>query len=138
VEEAIQKWPGSVGGAGCGVRFLDLTENLRLADDQRIESRRDAEQMTRDIEIGDLIHVGLQRLTVQVVEVGNELDERGAALIDVVAHPVELSAIAGGQDHRLADGPPRGKRPQGVVESARLEVDPLPQFDRRGAMADSD
>ena len=36
------------------MRLLDLTENLRLADHQRIEAGGDAEQMPGDIEIGDL------------------------------------------------------------------------------------
>jgi len=31
-----------------------------------------------------------------------------------------------------------GERPQRVGDAARLEVDPLAQFDRRGAMTDSD
>ena len=47
---------------GDGVRVLHLAENLRLADDQRVEAGGDAEQMARDVEIGDVVDVRLQRL----------------------------------------------------------------------------
>ena len=45
--------------AGDGVRVLDLAENLRLADDQRVEAGGDAEQMARGVEAA--AHVEVRR-----------------------------------------------------------------------------
>ena len=47
----------SVAGRRVGV--LDLTQDLRLADDQRIEAGGDAEQMPRGV--GAAVHVEVRR-----------------------------------------------------------------------------
>ncbi len=120
------------------MRFLDLAENLRLADHQRVESGCDAEQVAGDVEIRNLVDVRLQRLPIDVVKLGNEVDKRRTALVDVVAHAVELRAVARREHDRLAYGPARGERPQRRLQPARLKIDPLAQFDRRGPMTDSD
>ena len=120
------------------MRFLDLTENLRLSDYQRVESRGDAEQVAGDIEIGDFIDMWLQRLAIDVVKVGDEVDKRRTPLIDVFGHAVQFRAIARREHDRLADRATRGERPQRRLEPARLKIDPLAQFDRRSSMTYSD
>ena len=47
--------------AGGRVRLLDLAENLRLADDQRVEAGGDAEQMARRVEVGHVVDVRRDR-----------------------------------------------------------------------------
>ena len=39
------------------VRVLHLAENLRLADDQRVEAGGDAEQVARGVEVGEVVDV---------------------------------------------------------------------------------
>ena len=61
MEQPVEKWADDVRGAGGALRFLHLTENLRLADDQRVETGGDPEQMPGGVEIGDLVDVRLQQ-----------------------------------------------------------------------------
>jgi hypothetical protein len=118
--------------------LLHLTENLRLSDHQGIESGGDAEQVPGDFEIGDVIHVRLQRLAIDAVEVGDEVDQRHPPAIDVVAGAVEFRAVAGREHHRFAQRFSPAERPEGGLDPTRLKVDALAQFDRRRPMTDSD
>ena len=142
VEQAVEQRSGGFGLPGGAVRFFDLAENLRLADDQRIEAGRDAEQVAGRFEVGDLVDVRLERRSVHAVKRADERDQLGSCRRDVVARDVELGAIAR-REHRHLAG--RGalrragrERAQRVLEAARLEIDALAQLDRRGPMADSD
>ena len=124
------------------MRLFDLPENLRLADDQRIEAGRDPEQVAGGFEVGHLVDVRLDRRDVHAVKRAHERDQLGSRRLDIVAGDVELRAIAG-REHRHLAG--RGalrragrERAQRVLEAARLEIDPLAQLDRRGPVADSE
>src|SRR5437762_4874540 len=138
MKQPIEKWTDNVGGARGRVRLFDLPEDLRFADHERVETGSDSEEMPRDVEIRHLIKVRLQRLTVDAVEVGDELDKRLASALDLVAHTIQLSAVAGREHDRFAHGSACRQRAQRAVEASRLKVDPLAQFDRRRTMTDSD
>ena len=49
--------PDGVRCGGGGVRVLHLPENLRLADDQRIEAGSHPEQVARRLEVGHVVDV---------------------------------------------------------------------------------
>ncbi len=49
--------PQRAGGAGCLVRALHLPEDLRLAEDHRVEARRDAEDMSHRLATAPLVEV---------------------------------------------------------------------------------
>ena len=57
VEQAVEDRPRRLRVGRDGVRFLHLAEDLRLADDERVEAGGDAEQMARDVEVGDVVDV---------------------------------------------------------------------------------
>ena len=120
-----------------GVRVLHLAENLRLAHDERIEAGGDAEQMARDVEVGDVVDVRRDVARRDAVEVADEAHQILARRGRLVAGDVELGAVAGRDDDRFARRSALGERAERVGDAARLEVDPLAQLDRRGAMADS-
>ena len=121
------------------MRVLHLAENLRLADDQRVEAGGDAKQVPRGFEVGELVDV--RRAETARSMPWNSLKNVASsarAAVDVVARDVQLGAVAG-RDHRHFAGRTAGReRPQRAFEAARLEVEPLAQLDRRGAMTDSD
>jgi len=110
---------------------------LRSRKKTRQTVKSDAEQMAGHIEVGHLIDVRLQRLSIDLVKVGNEIDEGRPALIRILAHAVQFRAVTRREDHGLADGGSLGERTQRHLQPARLKVDPLTQFDRRSAVADS-
>ena len=68
-----------------GVRLFHLTENLRLADDQRIEAGGDAEQVPRRLGVVEGEEVRLERLPGQLVVLAQEVDQLLAGLQRVAA-----------------------------------------------------
>ena len=123
---------------GGRVRVLHLPENLRFADDERVEAARNPEQMPRRVEAVDVVDVRREVRCLHPVELGEERDEVGARRRRVVAGDVELGAIAGREDDRFARGPAPGDGPQRLGDASRLEVHALPQVDGRRPMTDSD
>ena len=60
------------GGARGGKSFFDLTENLRLADDHRVQARGDAEEMADGLLIAVLVDVRREKGLVQAEVVMQE------------------------------------------------------------------
>src|SRR5262249_32225977 len=137
MKQAVEERTDHVVCAGDRMRFLHLSENLRLSDHQRVQPRCDAEQMASDIEIGYLVDVRLQRLPIDLVKIGDEVDERRSALMYVITHAVQFGAVARGEHNRLAHRGALSERPERHLQTARLKIDPLTQFDRRCAVTDS-
>ena len=117
--------------------FLHLSENLRLADYERIEPRCDAEQVPGGFEVGDVVDVREHGGPVDAVVFADEVGDGGAASLHVVARGVQLGAVARGDDDRLARDIAVLQRLQGVVDAARLEVEALAQLDGRRTVADA-
>src|SRR5437764_1130583 len=97
-----------------GVCFFHLPENLRFADDQRIEAGGDAEQVPCGFEIGEVVEMRREVADLKTVEITEKAGEVG---------------LRAGE---------RGNRVERTVDAARLKVDALAQLDRRGAMTDPD
>ena len=138
VKEAVEDRPDHLHLGRDGVGFLHLAEDLRLADDERVEARRDAEEVTRGVEVGDVVDVGRDLRRVDAVELADERHQIAPRGGEIVARRVHLGAVAGRQHHGLPRRPARRQRAERLVHAARVEVDPLAQLDRRGPMADSD
>src|SRR5947207_645663 len=84
-----------------------------------------------------MVHMRLQRLMIDPVEGGNEIDERRTTAVGVVAHTIELRTITRRQHDGFAERTRGGQRPESGLEPARMKVDSLAQLDRRSAMANS-
>ena len=138
MEQAIEQRADDVRGASDRVGVFDLTKDLRLADDQRIETGCDAEEMSGDIEIREMVDMRLERLAIEAVELGDEVHRRGPSALQLVAHSVQFRAVAGRENHRFAQRGLRRQCPESGLEPAGLKVDAFTQLDRRGSMADSD
>jgi hypothetical protein len=61
VEAAVEDLPRRAGGGGRGVLLLHLAEDLRLADDHRVEARRDAERVRTASAADVRVEVGAER-----------------------------------------------------------------------------
>ena len=130
--------PAVCAPAAARVRFLHLAENLRLADDERVEAGGDAEQVPRRVEVGDVVEVRRERRARSTPWNSLMNAARSArAAVDVVARGVELGAVAG-RDTTASRATPRPPAPAARVQPARLEVEPLAQLDGRGAMTEAD
>jgi len=78
-------------------RVLHLAENLRLADDHRIEPGGDAEGVADGLALRQCIDVGLDDATLDRVVLGQPLD----GVLRIVCRAVDLGAVAGRKDGHL-------------------------------------
>ena len=131
----VSKGPTHCRVGGHLERVLDLAEDLRLADDQRVETGRHAEQVPRGVAVRPLEEVRHERVGRHAVVAGQELDDLGARLQRVVAGDVDLRSVAGREQHGLGGRRPRGQCLHRRAEIAGREVQPLAQLDRRRLVA---
>ena len=86
--------------------------------------------------LGMVVEIGGNRLQLQAVKVADPVLDRihGDVLLDAA---VDLGAVAGGQDHRLADPFPLGERTQRAGDNVRTEGEPLADSHRRGLVIEA-
>ena len=72
MEQAVEDRADRLRAGGERVGFLHLAEDLRLADDERIEAGGDAEQMAGRVEIGQIVQVRRELAAIDAVEVAHE------------------------------------------------------------------
>jgi hypothetical protein len=104
LEQRVQIRPGCAALMRDLVRLLHLSGDLPLADDHAVQAGGNAEQVPRCRSIGVFVQVRQQLHGGNVVKLaqqfGDYIDARRYERIG--AGQVELDAIAGAQDHRLA------------------------------------
>jgi len=119
------------------IRRLDLAEDLRLADDQRVEAGGDAEQMARGIgSVMAVEMIGERRRLDAVVLAEEAIDGVDRRLR--IADGVDLGAVARRQHDRFVADAARGQRRERRVDPLAREVDGFAELDGRGAVTDAD
>ena len=114
--------------------MLHLAQDLRLAQDHRIESARDAEGVRHRAILRQRVHVWMQRPLRQVVEPGKPVRDR----IGVVAVEIDLGAIAGREDRRFLHPARADQIAQRVAQCVLRERDALPHVDGRGGVVQAE
>jgi hypothetical protein len=121
-------------GLGDADRFLQLAEDLRLAEHHRIEPGRDAKRVAHGL-------LARQRVEIWRKLVGPKpmvfREPRGRGLRLARRH-VDLGAITGRKDRCFRCAAPAHKLPQRTLERVRRECDPLADFERRGRVVQSE
>ena len=119
-------------------RVADLTEDLALADDHRVETGRDRE------EVGDrgFVVVGVE-VVGEVVGVGagvcrEELGDVADRGVEVRAARVDLGAVARREHHDFEQVLTRGQVVQHLGQRDLRDRHPLEQLDRNGAVVQAD
>jgi hypothetical protein len=105
LEQAVEDHADGSGLAGVLVGVLDLPEDLRLADDQRVQARGDAEEVAHRVGPGVQVQVRGQFALGHLVVGGDESPHRRRALLAAFDDRRDLNAVAGREDHRLARTP---------------------------------
>jgi hypothetical protein len=118
--------------------FLDLSENLRLAHDQRIEAGSHTVQMRHGFLAGLRIDVRRELFARNAVKLRQEVLNGSARGVGVVACHVQLDPIARRDDGGFVMRPCPGQRGQRAIDTTGREVEPFSKLDRGGAMADAD
>ncbi len=94
---------GQLGGTRNFVGLFDLRENLRLADNETVETRRDREEMLDGLRVGTvlemLVVVGRALMVKVEDELSQEPDVGNASFVG--PGRIKLNSIARAQEHRL-------------------------------------
>ena len=115
---------------------LDLAEDLRLSDDERIEAGGDAKKMARRLDAAMAVEVLGQSRLVEAVIVAEEAGEAVGGRVRI-ADRVDFGTVARRQHDRLGADAARGERVKRRVESRPSEVDGFAQLHGRRAMAEA-
>src|SRR5688500_9590157 len=114
-------------------RLLHLAEDLRLADDHRVEAGGDAERMAHGLLVRQRIQVLLQFLGTEPVILRQPLRE----LVGALPRDIELGAVAGRQDRRFVRQAAL-QLPQRLVQALDMKHHALAHGERRGLMVQSE
>ena len=127
-EELVELSANRTDGAGGGIGFLHLAENLRFADDHRIEARSYAEQVPHRIFFAKFVEMRVEFVSREMKVVVQESAQVGVA-VGGVGH--DLHAIAGGDDHAFFDPGIGGELAAGVGQARLRDRQALADFERR-------
>jgi hypothetical protein len=128
----VEDRAGRAGGRRDAERLAHLGEDLVLAEDERLEPRGDAEEVTHRVGTGEAVaareDVGLR----QPVEAGDEL---GHGFLDVGgrADAVDLAPVAGRDDHAFGEHAQARDVGESVADRVGREREPFPDREGRAA-----
>ena len=137
-EHAREQVPGGLLLLGREPRAADLSEDLALTDDHRVETRGDREQVRGrgvvdvGVEvIGELVGIGARHLGEEVAHVADRGMEARAACVD-------LGAVARRQHDGLREVLTRGDVVECLRQPRRRDADPLEHPDRNRPVVETD
>ncbi len=133
LEQAVQQRTGRARLLRRAVRVLELSEDLRLAEDQRVEPGGDRERVTHGVRPLDAV----QAVREHPVAAGLG-DQPGGERLGAGADAVEFGAVAGRDDQALGKSGQRAERSERARQPLGIEHDALAHFDRRGAVVQSE
>ena len=134
LEELVERRAGAAALLGKPVRFLQLAEDLGLAEHHGIEAGGNVEGVLDSAPL--LVDVQARREIDAVAVVPLEpLREFRAARR---SRPIELGAVASGQNHDLGHADLLAQGAQGEKQTRLVEGHPLAQRNRGGLMVDSE
>ena len=115
----------------------DLPEDFALAQRQRVEAGRHAEEMPRRVAAGAVEAGPLELRLVQAAPLRDEPRQGGTRAV-VRREAVDLAPVAGRDDDALGDHAAAGEPGQRLADLVGRERDPLPDADAGAAEAPSE
>ncbi len=134
LEQPAQRPPDGTRAAGGAEGVLDLAEDLRLAEDQRIQAARHAQDVAHALVVFMDVGVRADGVGLQPVEVAQPDDQ--LFRIETVQSAVEFGAVAGRDDGGLTDGRTGQQVFERFIDAVGGEGDLFTNLDRRGFMID--
>ena len=131
-----QQFAGAPGFPGGLERAFHLAEDLRLAEHQRVQAAGDRQQVLDDLASCVRIQVRRDIFDRQAVEPGEPFAGQFLCIVFDIA--VHLGAVAGRQDHPLADAGQIGQAAQRRDNDIGAERHPLADVYRRGGVVETD
>ena len=134
-EQLIELRAHGADRAGGGIGFLDLAENLRLADDHRVEAGGDAEDVADRFIFAKFVEMTFELAEIDLEILAQEFAQIARAILHVGD---EFHAVAGGNDHALGNGGMLGQSLAGLGQARFGNRQALAHFDRRGLVIHAD
>ena len=134
LEQLVQDRSERAGRFGNADRFLQLPEDLRLAQHHRIEARGDAERMPHRLLAGQRVEIRRKLVGPKTVIFREPCRGR----LRFARGHIHLGAVAGRQDGRFGRAAPAHQLTQRALERVRSERDPLTNVERRGLVVQSE
>ena len=135
LECLVEQWAGGFAGVGQLVGELELTEDFGLAQHHRVDAARHAEEVLDALRVAVRVK-GILRCLADAVEFTDEAAQRLAKRGVVVGGGgVDFHAVAGGENDSLVGNAPLAQLAKRVGDLRVGKGEALPQFDRRGVMA---
>src|ERR1700682_5760009 len=103
VKRAMQHQADAARLGRLRVGELQLAENLRLADDHRVEARADAEQMPRCFTAGETVYSIAPQISRDASIRGQKFARRFAAAAGIPRHSNYFDAVAGRDQRSFRD-----------------------------------
>ena len=135
LEQVLELAGNGSGGARDGEGLFDLAENLRLADDHRVEARGHAEEMADGLFVAVLVEVGCENGCVDSELAGEKCGNGHAVTFD---GSKQFDAVAGGDDHALGDPGRGGEGARGFGKLVAADGDLLAQRNGRRFVVHAD
>ena len=136
-EEAVRDGAQRPGRRRDAVRLADLPEDLRLAEDHRVEARGDAEEVPdRRVAVPRERRLA-QEHVVHAVEAREVARERVEVVL-AVRHAVDLRAVARRDDRALGEDALVEEPLERLARLLRREGESLSQIERRAAVVPAD
>ena len=129
LEQAVELAARGARLPGGAVGVLELPEDLRLAEDQRVEPGSNRERMAHGVRPLDAIQALGERGVA--ARLG---DQPAGHRLRGTADGVHLGAVAGGDDERFRHARQCPQRRERARQPLRVEHDALAHFDRRRAV----
>ena len=136
LEQTPEQRADGAGLARYGVGRLELAENLRFAEHHRVQPAGHAHHVPDRVVIAVHIGAGAQFVDAQTVIIGQPLQHFVAA--ELVLLQVQLAAVAGGEDRRLAAGRQPAQLLQRLDQLLRGEGNALAHLYRGGLVVDTE
>ena len=131
VKRLVQQGPRAMPLGRRLERFLHLAEDLRLADDQRVEPGGHPEQVPRRRDVVVRKQVRQEHVLRELMIVAEECDQLFTCARRIAARDIDLGTVARRQHHRFGRRGSRSQRFNGGSDVTAREVEPFAEIDRR-------
>ena len=109
-----------------GVSFFDLSQDLRLAHDHRIQAGGHTKNMPHSLALPELIDMGMQCIGAYAEVAAQELAQVGS----LAAAGEQLDPVAGGEHHAFIHSWLLHQGANGIGQSCLRDGQPLPHIER--------
>ena len=133
MQQAIEHRSGGSAVGGGLIGILDLSEDLRLADNHGIQSASHPEQMAYRLRVIGVITVPVQQPGIHAVKAAEPILQ-DLAVVPLPAMRVYFRAITGRNDQRFPGQPQFQKIVIGRSKTFRRKSDLFPNRDRGSVM----